>query len=174
MKYIFYHNINDIPKNILTQFDKKIFHTNNSILLFIDDLLSGLNTKTYVILVVMDNEKLVGTLGIAYLSSKIKKLMNLEFLERTYDVRNIYILPEYRGKKICSKMINKLKKYVYPKVKRLNLWVDSTNIAAIKCYKSSGFIEYKNKKAIKWLNDNIEKYFGFINENKLVYYTIKL
>jgi len=63
MKYIFYHNINDIPKNILTQFDKKIFHTNNSILLFIDDLLSGLNTKTYVILVVMDNEKLVGTLG---------------------------------------------------------------------------------------------------------------
>ena len=54
MKYIFYHNINDIPKNILTQFDKKIFHTNNSIYLFIDDLLSGLNTKTYVILVVMD------------------------------------------------------------------------------------------------------------------------
>ena len=102
---------------------------------------------------------------VCYCLIKIKPKVKLD--QKWFDI-------EYRGKKICSKMINKLKKYVYPKVKRLNLWVDSTNMAAIKCYKSSGFIEYKNKKAIKWLNDNIEKYFGFTNENKLVYYTIKL
>lgn len=176
MKYNFYKDYQEVPHYIEKQIGENIYSTDNPLLSFKDDLTGGLNTSDYIMMFVTKNEELVGTLGIVYMPFSIKQLMNLKFSEKTFEIRNVFILPKFRGKGICQKMLIKIKDYVIKNniAKRLKLDVDEKNIPAIKCYKSVGFYVYKNKKAQKWLNDNFKKFYGFQLKNKAIIYTIKL
>ena len=172
MKYLYYNNIEKIPLYIKQQISENIHSVDD----LLDELINGTDTKNYLFMFLVDGKKLVGLVGIAYLSSTIKKKMKLKFTEKTYHLGNVFIMPKYRGKGFCKKMIEEIKAHVIKNgiAKRLKLDVEENNIAAIKCYSSTGFYLYKNKLAHKWLNDNWEKYYGFKSTGKMLIYTIKL
>jgi RimJ/RimL family protein N-acetyltransferase len=69
---------------------------------------------------------------------------------------NVHLSPEYRGKGLCKVLV----KHAIDRKKGLYLDVDPDNIAAIKCYKSCGFIfkkELKNYHHRSW-GENVEKH----------------
>ena len=172
MKYLYYKNIKKIPLNIKQQIENNISPIDD----ILNDLCSGYDTENYLFMILMDRKKLVGLLGIVYISSKMKKMMNLNFREKTYEIRDVFILPEYRGKGLCKKMIEEIKSHVikYDIARRLKLHVLENNLSAFKCYISAGFKIYKNKLAKKWLNNNFEKYFGFKPKEEQYILTVKL
>lgn len=176
MKYHFYKDYKNVPMYIEKQIKNNIYPTNNPLLFFKDDLIDGIQTNNYVMMFVTNNKELVGLLGIVYMPLHIKKLMNLHFSEKTFEIRNVFILPTFRGKGICKKMLIKINEYVIKNniARRLKLDVYDNNIPAIKCYKSVGFHLYKNQKAQKWLNDNFKRIYGVRPKSKVLLYTIKI
>ena len=67
MKYLYYKNIKKIPLNIKHEIEKNI----KSIDDILNDLCSGYDTENYLFMILMDRKKLVGLLGIVYISSKM-------------------------------------------------------------------------------------------------------
>ena len=172
MKYLYYNNIDLIPLYIKQQISENLYSVED----LLNDLIRGIESENYLFMFLVDGKKLVGLLGIAYLSSTIKKKMKLKFTEKTYHLGNVFIMPNYRGKGFCKKMVEEIKSHVIKKgiARRLKLDVEENNIPAIKCYTSTGFHLYKNRLAQKWLNDNWEKNYGFKPSGKMLIYTVKL
>ena len=176
MKYHFYKNYLDIPKYIEKQVGDNIYTTDNPLLSLKDDTVKGLDKNKYIMMFVTKDKELVGLLSIVYIPLSTKKLMNLNFSEKTFEIKNVFILPNFRGQGICQKMLTKIKDFITENniAKRLKLDVSENNIPAIKCYKTIGFKVYKNTKAQKWLNDNFKKMYGFQLKNKSIIYTLKI
>ena len=64
MKYLYYKNIKKIPLNIKQQIENNISPIDD----ILEDLCSGYDTENYLFLILMDRKKLVGLLGIVYIS----------------------------------------------------------------------------------------------------------
>lgn len=77
-----------------------------------------------------------GTLKIGHCSMRLKKVGENA---GTYTLQNVSIIPEYRGKGLCTKFLKcVLSKY---SKKTIFLEVKIDNISAIKCYTKLGFKE---------------------------------
>ena len=77
-----------------------------------------------------------GKLKIGHCSMRLKKVGENA---GTYTLQNVSIIPEYRGKGLCTRFLKcVLSKY---SKKTIFLNVDITNISAIKCYTKLGFKE---------------------------------
>ena len=101
-----------------------------------------------------DGSNLVGVAGFVYLSKKDKDRMKLKFREASVELRNVFVLPKYRGKGLCGVLVKEVVRYLTKKqlAKRVKLDVFEENVPAIKCYTRAGFHEYTSSpSANKWL-----------------------
>ena len=56
-----------------------------------------------------------------------------------YVIRQVFVLPEYRGKGVGRFVMEHLLAHLRPKKKQIALYVDSANTPAVQLYKSLGF-----------------------------------
>ncbi len=103
----------------------------------------NLSSKSCLILVVEENKNLIG-------------YMHGTFFKNAYSnggyIEDIFVLKEFRKKKIATKLINEFIKILkQKKYKRIQLSVNSKNTRAIKLYKKLGFelYHYDFKKELK-------------------------
>jgi len=175
MNYNFYTDYSNVPKNTLQELGKKLYKTDNfTSFSFEQDLLKGFDTDKCVMLFVTKNKKLVSTFGIVYIPANVKKMMGLKYSEKTYQVKNVFVVPEFRGKGMCKKMTNKMTWYVskHNIARRLKLDVEENNTPAIRCYTSAGYHQTSDIIAQKWLDKNFAKFYGFQPNNRVLIYSI--
>jgi predicted GNAT family acetyltransferase len=63
--------------------------------------------------------------------------------KESYVIRDVFVLPEQRGKGYGKKLIQGILAFLIPKKKEIILYIDSTNKIASKLYTSMGFIFQK-------------------------------
>ncbi len=61
----------------------------------------------------------------------------------SYVIRQVFVLPEYRGKGIGRFLMEHILAHLKPKAKPIVLYVDPANTPAINLYKSLGFVLHK-------------------------------
>jgi len=83
-------------------------------------------------LAVYDNKELVGSLRV-------------EKDTESYIIREVIVLPEYRGKGIGRRMMEHILAFLKPKEDHIFLYVDAENEVAIKLYMSLGFVLRKKE-----------------------------
>jgi ribosomal protein S18 acetylase RimI-like enzyme len=62
----------------------------------------------------------------------------------SYIIRDLFVLPEYRGKGYGKKLIVGITEFLKPKNLPIHLYVHPENDVAIKLYKNNGFVFLKN------------------------------
>ena len=116
---------------------------------------------------IIKNKKIVGGLRFYKILIKDKILLN-RFIYKNglyYCIQSVFVLPDYRRKGICTKLIkNFLKKINNSSLKstfETILAVDKKNIPAFKCYKKNGFKEVIERKVTNKLvgTNNYTEYF---------------
>jgi ribosomal protein S18 acetylase RimI-like enzyme len=77
----------------------------------------------------------------ANISEDGKIVASLYVLKRDgYIIRDVFVLPEYRGRGYGYQLIQMIIKHLKPKGMSIHLYVDPTNKDAISLYKKSGFV----------------------------------
>ena len=117
------------------EYYKKNKNKYNDIIKYIEDFPKTIKEGTYSLLL-LDNSNIAGIGRIDYGNPK-------KFLKVCYAIRNIFIFPNYRGKKLCNVIMSAIvKKQKTNKYKNLPtyLLVNKNNLKAIKCYLSNNFI----------------------------------
>ena len=83
-------------------------------------------------LAVYDGKELIGSLRV-------------EKYQDTYVIREVVVLPEYRGKGIGRRMMEHILAFLKPKDTPIFLYVDPENTVAVKLYTSLGFVLRKKR-----------------------------
>ena len=153
------------PKNrfIKNQFEKTIYSIN-----FIDKATDGYNNKNKKLFYAVywtdpKNRKLVANCNIIYVPKQYKEKIFINNRRKMFEIRDLFILPEFRGNGYCSQFVDELSNHIkiHNVCKILKLDVLSTNEKAIKCYKRSNFKIYKNIDAAEYIEKNFINIYGF-------------
>ena len=75
----------------------------------------------------------------AYSSNKLIGSLRIKCIDNVYVIRDLYILPDYRGQGIGKKIMIYILDFLKPKHKKIVLYVDPNNIVAISLYTKLGF-----------------------------------
>jgi GNAT superfamily N-acetyltransferase len=97
--------------------------------------------------VVEDNDKVIGSMLTTYEWSDWRN-------QYIYWLQSVYLIPEYRGKHIFSKMFEHLKRKVIGdnQVAGIRLYVDERNQHALSVYKSLGMFG-DHYRTFEWMKD---------------------
>jgi RimJ/RimL family protein N-acetyltransferase len=153
------------PKNkfIKNQFEDNIYSID-----FIDKATKGYDTNNKKIFYAVYwtdpiNHKLVATCNIIYIPKYDKDRIFMNSKKKMFEIRDLFILPEFRGHGYCSQFVNDLSNHIkkHNICKVLKLDVLSTNEKAIKCYKRSNFKIHKNQNAEEYIDKNFINIYGF-------------
>jgi RimJ/RimL family protein N-acetyltransferase len=154
---------NSKNKFIKNQFEKNIYSIN-----FIDKATNGYNSKNKKVFYAVYwtdpiNHKLVATCNIIYVPKQDKERIFMNNRRKMFEIRDLFILPEFRGNGYCSQFVNDLSNYIkkHNICKILKLDVLSTNEKAIKCYKRSNFKIHKDIGAAEYIEKNFINIYGF-------------
>jgi ribosomal protein S18 acetylase RimI-like enzyme len=79
----------------------------------------------------------------AYINDNLTGSLRAKFIDDSYVIRDVYVLPKYRGLGIGKKLMIKIMDHL--KNKKIILYVDPKNEVAINLYKKLGFILIKEK-----------------------------
>jgi hypothetical protein len=101
----------------------------------ISDFPETIKQGTYSLLL-LDDKNIAGVARVDFGNPK-------KFSIKCFAIRNVFIFPDYRGKKLCNVIMSAIAKQ--QKTDKYNflptfLLVNKTNIKAIKCYISNGFV----------------------------------
>jgi RimJ/RimL family protein N-acetyltransferase len=164
-----------------SQLEKKRFKIPSSVL---DDfethlgLWSDLPTKfwetyfskeCYLVLMIDSHQlspRLLGTASLFYIPNSHAHTMNLPSPNtRTYEVRDVFVLPPFRGQGLAGTMMEDIVQWGRrsDRFSRLKLDVWRSNTSAIRCYEKCGFQKLSPRHpATKWINipDNLFKMYG--------------
>jgi predicted GNAT family acetyltransferase len=86
-----------------------------------------------------------GDKKIAHCSMKLKS-------DKTYTLQSVSIIPEYRGKGLCTQFLECVLKKYSDKTVFLNVLIN--NEPAVKCYTKLGFKEVDRGKSTIWMQKN--------------------
>ena len=125
-----------------------------------------INKYSYIF--IFENEQILG--GFRYFKKIIKdRILLNRFIYKNgtyYVIQSAFILPKFRGKGFCSKLLQ----YFFEKIspQKTVIAVDSKNKIAIKCYLKNGFKKIVERKIINKSLDsnkiNIDKEFLLIKK----------
>ena len=78
--------------------------------------------------------------------------MKLKTSDDAYTLQNVSIIPEYRGKGLCTKFLECVMKKYSGKTVFLNVLIN--NEPAVKCYTKLGFKEVDRGRSSMWMRKN--------------------
>jgi ribosomal protein S18 acetylase RimI-like enzyme len=117
------------------EYYKKNKENYNNIIKNVPDFPETIKQGTYSLLL-LDDKNIAGVARVDFGNPK-------KFSIKCFAIRNVFVFPEYRGKKLCNIIMSAIAKQ--QKTDNYNflptfLLVNKTNIKAIKCYLSNGFV----------------------------------
>jgi ribosomal protein S18 acetylase RimI-like enzyme len=109
---------------------------------------SSIKKKNWLILKAVADEKIVG-----FLAGELREGVPIYKNKLVGEINDIYILPKYRRKGVCSALISECKNWLKnKKADEMTIELLSLNLPAIKSYEKCGFVEYR-KKMKKFVNN---------------------
>jgi RimJ/RimL family protein N-acetyltransferase len=115
--------------------------------------------ECYLVLMIDSHQlspRLLGTASLFYIPNSHAHTLNLPSPNtRTYELRDVFVLPPFRGQGLAGKMMEDIVQWGRRsnRFSRLKLDVWRSNLPAIRCYEKCGFQKLSSRHpATKWIN----------------------